>query len=329
MSVTRERPNGNGGFNGKRKRRKQKRRRLKEGKPLLNSSSSSSDNNTSGTLGPKIGASDNPAVVASDVRVKGVGCMLIRGQIEGALVIWKIDTGAKSTFISKNTYDMMVDKPALHPVSGNYVAANGQKLDCLGKAKMILTFHNQVFEHEVVVGGVSCNLIGEDFISTYRCVWDHDEASFIIKGSRIPLEGGDASNRPGRVIALENMLVSAGHEAIIKSGVTNRAGITEESSLIGILTPERPFLEKYGLAIARTLVDAANGVVYTRVFNPGPNDVVVYKHTHMALFTPVSRIGHTFNLNKSKDPVLQVNVAPISNMAATIPEHLNAVLEKG
>lgn len=330
MSVTRERPNGNGGFNGKRKRRKQKRRRLKEGKPLLNSSSSSSsDNNTSGTLGPKIGASDNPAVVASDVRVKGVGCMLIRGQIEGALVIWKIDTGAKSTFISKNTYDMMVDKPALHPVGGNYVAANGQKLDCLGKAKMILTFHNQVFEHEVVVGGVSCNLIGEDFISTYRCVWDHDEASFIIKGSRIPLEGGDVSNRPGRVIALENMLVSAGHEAIIKSGVTNRAGITEESSLIGILTPERPFLEKYGLAIARTLVDAANDVVYTRVFNPGPNDVVVYKHTHMALFTPVSRIGHTFNLNKSKDPVLQVNVAPISNMAATIPEHLNAVLERG
>ena len=37
-----------------------------------------------------------------------------------------------------------------------------------------------VFEHEVVVGGVRNNLIGEDFISTYRCTWDHDESSFVV-----------------------------------------------------------------------------------------------------------------------------------------------------
>jgi hypothetical protein len=38
-----------------------------------------------------------------------------------------------------------------------------------------------------LVGGVRNNLIGEDFITAYQCVWDHDESCFIIKGSRIPL----------------------------------------------------------------------------------------------------------------------------------------------
>jgi hypothetical protein len=55
--------------------------------------------------------------------------------------------------------------------------------------------------------------------------------------------------------------------------------------------PERPFMERYGLALAKTLVHAANDVVYARVFNPGTSDVTVYKHAHIALFTPVCRIG--------------------------------------
>ena len=48
---------------------------------------------------------------------------------------------------------------------------------------------------------------------------------------------------------------------------------------------------RHGLALAKTLVDAANEVVYARVFNPGTSDVTVYKHAHIALFTPVCRIG--------------------------------------
>jgi hypothetical protein len=38
-------------------------------------------------------------------------------------------------------------------------------------------------------------------------------------------------------------------------------------------------------------VNAANEVVYARVFIPGTSDVTVYKHAHIALFTPVCRIG--------------------------------------
>lgn len=78
--------------------------------------------------------------------------MIVQGKIEGVLAYFKIDTGAKSTFITKDTYEKMVDKPVLRPVSNTYVAANGQKLECLGKAIMNVMFADKVFEHELLWG---------------------------------------------------------------------------------------------------------------------------------------------------------------------------------
>ncbi|CAC5370886.1 unnamed protein product [Mytilus coruscus] len=40
------------------------------------------------------------------VKVKGVSSMVVQGQIEGTPVNWKIDTGAKSTFITNETFNL-------------------------------------------------------------------------------------------------------------------------------------------------------------------------------------------------------------------------------
>jgi hypothetical protein len=42
-----------------------------------------------------------------------------------------------------------------------------------------------------------------------------------IKGSRIPLGGSSERERARRVVALETVIVPAGHEAVIKSGLTS------------------------------------------------------------------------------------------------------------
>jgi hypothetical protein len=63
----------------------------------------------------------------------------------------------------------------------------------------------------------------KDCITAYRCVWDHDESCFIIKGSRIPLGGSSERERARRVVALETVMVPAGQEAVIKSGLTNQS----------------------------------------------------------------------------------------------------------
>lgn len=126
-------------------------------------------------------------------------------------------------------------------------------------------FGDSVFEHEVNVGGVRNNLIGENFITTYRCNWDHDEACFVTRGSRIPFEGPDRTSSASRVIALETIRVPSVHEAVIKSGLTTRKKSHCSSSSAGVQTPERPFLERHGLALAKTLVAVANATVYGHI----------------------------------------------------------------
>lgn len=218
----------------KKKRRKRKRQKLRENKSLI-SSSCSSDGRAPDVLGPNFGTLAYQERTTSHTKVQSTGCMTIPGSVEGVLVNFKIDTGAKSTFITTETYEAMVDKPVLQPVLNCYVTANGQKLECLGKATMSIVFENSSFEQEVIVGGVKSNLIGEDFIVKYRVVWDHDESCMIIKGQCIPLDVGDERLMSGRVIALETMTVPVGHEAVIKSGLANRAKITH-SNFIGVLT---------------------------------------------------------------------------------------------
>ena len=106
----------------------------------------------------------------------------------------------------------------------------------------------------VIVGAVNNNLLGEDFITKFRCNWCFDEGSFIINGSRLPLTTKDGSARAGRVIALETVVVPVGHEVVIKSGLASQRSSWEQHDQTGVLTPERRFMEKCKLAIARTLV---------------------------------------------------------------------------
>lgn len=167
--------------------------------------------------------------------------------------------------------------------------------------------------------------MGEDLIERFRCGWDHDEKSFIIKGVKVPLGGSDEEG-PGRVIALESTVVPAGGEALVPSGLTGR-NRTNSGEYLGVLTPERPFMERYGLAIARTLVDLKNAVIYTRIFNPKEEDEKIYRHTHIAFFTPIYKVGPVFELRTSNSNIEQVEVS--DSLITDIPEYLRDVFTKG
>lgn len=58
-------------------------------------------------------------------------------------------TGAKRTFVSRETYESILDKPQLKPVTTMNVVADGRKVDC--EAVMVLTFGEIVYEHPVIV----------------------------------------------------------------------------------------------------------------------------------------------------------------------------------
>ena len=124
------------------------------------------------------------------------------------------------------------------------------------------------------------------------------------------------------------MLVPSGHEAVIKTGLAGRGRGRGSSSSLGILTPERTFLERHGLALANTLVDVANDVVFARVYNPCSHEVRVYKHTHIAIFTPIARVGPSVRL----EGLLvgdEIDEVTEGDEDMKIPEHMMSVYEKG
>ena len=111
------------------------------------------------------------------------GGMKVYGFIEGIPIQWKIDTGARNTFISEETFKSLLATPILAPVTTTYLTADGSKVKCLGKAMMNISFGETVYETMVLVGAVHNNLLGEDVITKFRCNWCFDEGSFIINGS--------------------------------------------------------------------------------------------------------------------------------------------------
>ena len=93
------------------------------------------------------------------------GGMKVYGFIEGIPIQWKIDTGARNTFISEETFESLLETSILASVTTTYLTADGSEVKCLGKAMMKITFGETVYETMVLVGAVFNN-------------WCFDEGSF-------------------------------------------------------------------------------------------------------------------------------------------------------
>lgn len=101
------------------------------------------------------------------------------------------------------------------------------------------------------------------------------------------------------MISLESTDVPTGGEALVLSGFTGR-NRTNAGENFGVTTLKRPFMERYGLVIERTLVDSKNAAINTRIFYPREEDVKISRHTHITLFTPNDNVWQVFELRTSK-----------------------------
>lgn len=128
------------------------------------------------------------------------------------------------------------------------------------------------------------------------------------------------------MISLESTVVPTGGESLVLSGFTGRNRTNTEENL-GVPTLKRPFVERYGLIIERTLVDSKNAMIYTRIYNPREENVKIYRHTHIALLTPNDIVWQVFELRTSKSNKEQVEVN--ESLITDIPEHLRDVFTKG
>ena len=101
--------------------------------------------------------------------------MKISSKVCGQAMVWKIDTGAKKTFITSRTYNNIQHRlrPGLRPMKNKFLAANENEVECDGETSILISFNGHDIYFPVVVGGVTENLLGEDFIEQFQCNFDH------------------------------------------------------------------------------------------------------------------------------------------------------------
>ncbi|CAG2214814.1 Beta-1,4-galactosyltransferase 4,Beta-1,4-N-acetylgalactosaminyltransferase bre-4,Beta-1,4-galactosyltransferase 2,Beta-1,4-galactosyltransferase 5,Beta-1,4-galactosyltransferase 1,Beta-1,4-galactosyltransferase 3,Beta-1,4-galactosyltransferase 6 [Mytilus edulis] len=268
---------------------------------------------------------DNVAVIAS---VKGSSRMMIDGMIEGSAITWKVDTGSRRTFITEQSYYSIMPecRPVLSRIDTQFETADGSTLNILGTAVMNISFGEFCAAFPIYVGGVKINLLGEDFISKYRCQWNFDSGSLDICGFTAPLEQDSVNVRSSRVIAMETIDIPARHEIIVKAKLTREVNAENNSEVFGILCPDSSFMRKYGLAIGRVLVNASRSHIYSRILNPCDTDIILYKGTHIGLFVPAQKIVSDIGLMEEETVC---NVREMDTDPQEIPQYMAEMYSNG
>ena len=251
----------------------------------------------------------------SYVKVKGKPGFIVDGLIEGTPIGWKLDTGAVNTFITEDSYFNILpgNRPVLERVQKKFATADGSELNLLGTAKMILTFGNLDVYFRVFVGGVKCNLLGQDFMEKFECQWDYSSDSVILNCARTE----NYEEISGRVVSVETSAIPPRHEAVLKSRVISGADIGD-----GILVPIKRFVHSHGLVIAHVLVNARNSVIYVRVFNPSDREICVKENTEIALLAPVNYVSESLH----GEDVCNVQTG---NGSEELPEFLRDMYRQG
>ena len=208
----------------------------------------------------------------------------VPGKVCNQNLNWKIDTGARRTFITSKLYRSIQhrSRPGLKPTRAEFHTANGNKVVCEGEALVLLCFAGTEIYFPVIVGGVMENLLGEDFLQQFQCNFDHKNAKFLIN-----LECNTVSKREQQlhqVVSREAVEVPAGCEVIVNAKVKG-VGVEKQ----GILVPDVKFVEKHSLLVARVLTNSEHPN-YARILNPGNCYVEVQKGSVIALFEPVREI---------------------------------------
>lgn len=98
----------------------------------------------------------SPSTESLEMRIPGESGFQIEGLIQGTKVILKVDTGARRSFITEETYNNIIpeNKPVLERVRTQFLSADRQEINTIGTAKMTLTLGNVDIEQRLFVGGV-------------------------------------------------------------------------------------------------------------------------------------------------------------------------------
>ena len=250
--------------------------------------------------------------------------LIVTGQIDGLPVTFLVDTGANITLMPQRVVNF--EDHLVHPVNFDIYQANGDPLPVIGQIVSEITLGPLRVSCNIVVVDIHDDaILGIDFLMQHDCKLDLPSQQLSIQGTIVNMWKED---EPGccQVSVKENTTIPAKHKKIILGWVHRRGN----ESHTNVLEGSAKFTERYGLLIARALVDIQHGQVLMRVLNPTECDTDLREGTTAAMYYPAV----AFNEMEDRTYIrtLQMNDLEVESrsdeISPQIPDHLKGMVDR-
>ena len=246
----------------------------------------------------------------------------LEADIEGANVLFTIDTGATRTVISERVYNSIPEgqRPKLNKCAG-LIDASGQPLSQKGSAVFTITLASGVkFKSEIMVANIEDEgLFGHDLLNQGGPEILYTEGAIRFMGVSIPCKQINKSSPIGKVRAADNFTIP-GHNEIIIHAFVDRSEEDDLHERAVILEPNSDFQDKYGQFMASSLSDFNSKATHkVRILNPFAHSIKINQDTVLGavLVNQESRCSEPPEVHH-----IQNTTRRIKYRVSEVPEHL-------
>ncbi|XP_072039013.1 uncharacterized protein [Amphiura filiformis] len=220
------------------------------------------------------------------------------------------------------------------------VTANGQAIDCLGKAKFKLKVNDTDTYHEIWVADINEEgILGFDFLKTHQCVLDFAECSLLLNELPSSPYDEDEENETYlcQIAVNKATIIPAESEALISTKLVNKpnsSSSTLEVETLGLVEPTWSFIESEQMMVAKTLIDSSTEEVVLRVINPHNEPRQMYEGMIIATVEPIEEIidqPETVQCNSisvDEESENKEEIIPKSTSESELPEYLQDLWER-
>ncbi|CAC5425832.1 unnamed protein product [Mytilus coruscus] len=202
-----------------------------------------------------------------------------------------IDTGANITILSKQIFDDWNPscKPEIEPVKMNMLTATGEKSPFHGKVKLNIQIGKCSYDHEFLLAEIKDNgILGMDFLTKNKCDLMLSKGYMMLYKERIPCfsDYGDTENTCCRISLNDNVIIPPESKMMVSGKTIDVIPM----NLSGIVEPDKNFIEKTGILIAKAADNLNNGLIPMRLINVSEKPYKLYENTVIANFEVIDKI---------------------------------------
>ena len=256
--------------------------------------------------------------------------LYISVEVFGIITEALLDTGSSVSVLEPRLFDKIPDsdRPVVSHSARSLRMANGDMSLPKGNAIFDLNIQGTKLSHRMTIADIEVPMIlGYDFLYEHDCSISVKDSCLRLGNKNIKCHLQSQSvNTVFKMCLDESITVPPGIEMMVKGKINDENGYLSHTSELVIESKTDSVLEKQGILVAKTLVNASNGFIPLRVINLNSQPQSLHIKTVAAIAEPVVSVtsieGHDLD-RRDLDPELVRTIKEFD--PEKLPAHLKIV----